>query len=95
MYSTVKTFESCDGRERVLIARRPDGTYTYQRQWLSVALPNSDPDSPVDAGNEPEDAWDPPGPDCGIYDSADTAENEARQRVPWLVDGWHSCGITR
>jgi hypothetical protein len=86
MHSTVKTLESLDRRERVLISRRPDGTYTYQRQWLSAALPNDDPDSPIviDASRELEMAWGPPGPDCGIYDSADTAENEARQRVPWL-----------
>jgi hypothetical protein len=87
MYSTVKTFESFDGRERVLISRRPEGNYTYRRQWLSAALPNDDPDSPiVNAGQEREMPWGPPGPDCGIYDSADTAENEARQRVPWLAD---------
>ena len=72
MYSTVKTLESLDRRERVLISRRLDGTYTYQRQWLSAASSNN------------VTAWGPPGPDCGIYDSADTAENEARQRVPWL-----------
>jgi hypothetical protein len=59
MYSTVKTFESFDGRERVLISRRPDGNYTYRRQWLSAALPNDDPDSPiVNAGQEREMPWD-------------------------------------
>jgi hypothetical protein len=85
MYSTVKTLESSDGRERVLISRRPDGTYTYQRQWRSAALPNRDPDNPIVRANEErEGAWGPLGPDCGIYDSADTAETEARQRVPWL-----------
>jgi hypothetical protein len=85
MYSTIKTLESSDSRERVLISRRPDGTYTYQRQWLSAALPNSDPDSPiVDINQKREVTWGPAGPDCGIYDSADTAESEARQRVPWL-----------
>jgi hypothetical protein len=85
MYPTVKTLESFDRRERVLIARRPDGNYTYRRQWLSAALPNTDPDSPIiDVSQELEMTWGPPGPDCGIYDSADTAENEARQRVPWL-----------
>jgi len=90
MYSTVKTLESSDGRERVLISRRPDGTYTYQRQWLSAAVPNNDPDSPiVDANEEREGAWEPPGPDCGIYDSADIAETEARQRVPWLRHLFH------
>jgi hypothetical protein len=25
-----------------------------------------------------------PGPYCGLYDSADTAETEARSRYPWL-----------
>jgi hypothetical protein len=87
MYFTVKTFESFDDRERVLISRRPDGTYTYQRQWLAAAPTRGDPDSAlVDTGKQRENAWGPPGPDCGIYDTADTAENEARQRVPWLAD---------
>lgn len=27
--------------------------------------------------------------DAGVYDSADTAEMEARQRVPWLKDLFH------
>ena len=85
MYSTVKTLESSDGSELVLISLRRDGTYTYRRQWLSAVRPNSDPDSPIiDASEEREVAWGMPGPDCGIYDSADTAETEARQRVPWL-----------
>jgi len=87
MYSTVRTFNSFDGSERVLISRRPDGTYTYQRQWRPAMLSNSNPDNPiVDASEERQEAWGPPGPDCGIYDSADTAESEARQRVPWLID---------
>jgi hypothetical protein len=85
MYSTIKTLESLDSCERVLILRRPDGTYTYQRQWLAAALPNDNPDSPiVDSSQARGMAWGPPGPDYGIYDSADTAENEARHRVPWL-----------
>lgn len=29
-------------------------------------------------------SWGEPGPDCGIYDSAETAESEARSRVWWL-----------
>lgn len=87
MYSTVKTLESVDHRERVLISRRPDGTYTYQRQWPSASLPNDDPDSPIIlAGEKLEGEWGPPGPDCGIYDTAETAENEARGLVPWLAD---------
>ena len=27
-----------------------------------------------------------PGPCCGIYDSAETAESEARSRVPWMAE---------
>ena len=87
MHSTLKTLESIDGRERVLISRRPDGAYTYQRQWLSASLPNDDPDSPIIlAGEQLEDVWGPPGPDCGIYDTAATAGNEARGLVLWLAD---------
>ena len=85
MYSTIKTFESPDGRQRVLISRRPDGVYTYRRQWLSATLPNDDPDNPIGQTSDERDGpWGPPGPDCGIYDSPDTAETEARLRVPWL-----------
>ncbi len=29
--------------------------------------------------------WGPLGPECGLYDSALTAETEAMQRVPWLA----------
>ncbi|MBL0914112.1 MAG: hypothetical protein IBJ13_00905 [Sphingopyxis sp.] len=29
--------------------------------------------------------WGPLGPECGIYDSALTAETEAMQRVSWLA----------
>jgi hypothetical protein len=29
--------------------------------------------------------WSEPGPDLGIYDSAETAEVEARERVWWLA----------
>lgn len=29
-------------------------------------------------------AWGGPGPDCGIYDSADTVMAEARQQIWWL-----------
>jgi len=33
--------------------------------------------------------WSSPTIDAGIYDSADTAEMEARQRVPWLRALFH------
>jgi hypothetical protein len=71
--------ESPDGTERVLILKRPDGAFTYRRQWLS------EKPRPVDG----EEKWSQPGPDCGIYDAADTAETEARQRVPWLKAQFH------
>jgi len=34
-------------------------------------------------------SWGPPTVDSGVYDSADTAEIEARQRVPWLKALFH------
>jgi hypothetical protein len=66
------TLESPDGTERVLIMQRPDGAFTYRRQWRFE-----------------EGRWSSPGPDCGIYDSIDTAEREARQRIPWLKAQFH------
>jgi hypothetical protein len=35
------------------------------------------------------DGWSGLGPALGLYDSAETAENEARSRVPWLVPLFH------
>ena len=34
-------------------------------------------------------AWGPETIDAGVYDSADTAESEARQREAWLRDLFH------
>lgn len=28
--------------------------------------------------------WGTPGPECGLYDSLETAESEARGRIVWL-----------
>ena len=33
--------------------------------------------------------WGPATVDAGVYDSAETAEMEARQRVPWLKALFH------
>jgi hypothetical protein len=33
--------------------------------------------------------WGPMSLDMGVYDSADTAETEARQREPWLKKLFH------
>jgi hypothetical protein len=33
--------------------------------------------------------WGPASIDAGVYDSAETAETEARQRVAWLRDLFH------
>ena len=72
--------ESPDGAERVLILQRQDGAFTYRRQW------RSETSQPV---SDDEENWSAPGPDCGIYDALDTAESEARQRVPWLKAQFH------
>ena len=69
----LKVLESPDQTERVVITLRSDGIYTYQQQWWQA-----------------EDAeWGALGPECGLYDSSDTAELEARLRVPWLRAQFH------
>jgi len=91
MNSDVKILESSDGLERVIIAERSDGNYTYRRQWRSRAGAILHPDSPIsaEAFSLRAGEWDAPEPDCGIYDSPDTAEMEARQCVPWLRKQFH------
>jgi hypothetical protein len=80
----LKTIESPDGRERILIVRRTDGVHSCRRQWLSAEM-NSDPDSPIfERGEVLEGQWGAPGPYCGLYDAADIAEQETQGRVPWL-----------
>lgn len=68
MTSIEKYLTSPDDQEQVLIAKRDDATYTFQRRWRDG----------ID--------WGPLGPECGIYDSALTAETEAMQQVPWLAE---------
>jgi hypothetical protein len=79
----LKTIKSPDEKERVLIVQRPDGSFSYRRQWLHNAE-RTHPDSPPGQVYEMDGEWGPPGPYCGIYDSTETAENEACSRVPWL-----------
>ncbi|HSF13104.1 MAG TPA: hypothetical protein VLA50_09050, partial [Erythrobacter sp.] len=67
----VRQLTKADGTEQIVICRRKDGTYTYQRRWKDGAQ------------------WGPPGPECGVYDSAMTAETEAMQWVAWLADVRH------
>ena len=68
MPDLIATLPHPDGSERVLIVRRDDGLLTYQRQWR---LPD-------------DSDWGVPGSDCGLYDSVQTAEDEARLRIGWL-----------
>jgi hypothetical protein len=71
MDNHIKTLHVPNVKERVIIIRRDDGAYTYIKQWW----------------DEDGNSWGPPGPSCGIYDSVETAEAEARQKVDWLK-GW-------
>lgn len=78
MTEPILVLENSEGTERLLITQRLDGAYTYRRQWRNI---------PTSSLVPPEDyEWGPFGPDCGIYDSAETAEIEARQRIKWLKD---------
>jgi hypothetical protein len=76
----LKILDRPGGCERVLLVIRNDGNYTFQRQWLS---------GPSDSGNRDLsdgklNTWGAPGPDCGIYESIEGAEQEARLRIDWL-----------
>ena len=73
MPQATKTLERPDGKERVVIYQRADGGYTYARQWLDDTIGD----------------WGEQGPECGIFDSAVTAETEACQRVDWLRKAFH------
>jgi hypothetical protein len=81
----VQSFTRPDGRERVLIVQRPDGAYSYRRQWRSSAIQDH-PDSPILGPSDvtPE-GWAPIGPYCGIYDTQETAEHQAFWAVPWFA----------
>ena len=69
MDTIVGTLIRPDRLERVLVVRRADGLMTYRRQWIDQA----------------SGQWSSPGPDCGLYDSVETAEAEARAKVWWLA----------
>lgn len=62
---------SPDGKVRAVIVRRADGTYTYRAQWFV--------ETSTWVG------WSPLGPPAGVYDSAETAESEARGRFGELT----------
>jgi hypothetical protein len=64
---TLKHLVSPDGRCRVLIVQRPDGVFSYQFQFLEETQTGAQ--------------WGAPGPCGGLYDSAETAEQEARARL--------------
>ncbi len=82
----LRSIESPDGTQRILIVVRPDGVCSYQKQFLSLQM-NNDSDSPdFPAGSVPEKRWGPPGPYCGHYDTPMTAEQEVMERVDWLAD---------
>lgn len=81
----VQSFIRPDGCERVLIVQRPDGAYSYRRQWRSSAIQDH-PDSPIFAPSEvTAEDWAPVGPYCGIYDSQETAEHQAFWEVAWFA----------
>ncbi len=78
MQDRFRIIEKPDGGERVVICQRLDGNFSYRRQWA---------DASVITGDDP--GWGLLGPELGIYDSPETAETEAMQRVPWLKARFH------
>lgn len=72
------TFESPEGDQRVVLCRRSDGNFTFRMQWADLTVSTG-----------PDYGWGPLGPDCGIYDTLETAEAEALQRIDWLRARFH------
>ncbi len=70
MDEIIGTLTRPDGLERVLLITRMGGLTTYRLQSKRSA----------------SGQWGSPGPDCGLYDSLETAEAEARARVWWLAN---------
>ena len=71
MRKTVKCLPSPDGKKRVQLFRRDDGSFGFSAQKLATEYPS--------------DAWIPTGrySECFASDVS-AAESEARARVPWL-----------
>jgi len=79
----VKIIPSPKGKERIVILRRPDGTYTHYRQcrWN-----NHKAYSTAMFYGRPDDGWARPGPHCGIYVSPILAEQDALRDLSWPAD---------
>ncbi len=75
----VRTLTHPDGARRVPIVQRPDGLYGYEIEEFRR--------EEVEFRREPIEYWLPVSrPPIGIFDSAATAEREARSNVAWLKD---------
>jgi hypothetical protein len=74
----IKVFYSPDGTRRFFIERRHDGLFTFSEDMLSFD----------DCANK--QFWEPVHSSRpGIYDSAETAQQAARDGIPWFrsLDG--------
>ena len=83
--TVLETLVSPDGDERVLIVRRADRVFSFRKQFRT----DQDYGGPVQHG-WPDDyvaetGWTPPGPYCGLYDSAEVAKWEALGNVVWVA----------
>jgi hypothetical protein len=75
--AVVKTFQSKDQAERVLIIRRPDGLYSIGLERWRPAFEQA-PAPPIPA------YWAPAYERSGVYASIEIAEREACSLYPWL-----------
>ena len=76
MQQVLKTFISDDGSERVQIVTRGDGLFSFFHDHLARDWDKSLYWAPVR----------PFGSSLTLCDSAETAEREARGRVPWMKE---------
>jgi hypothetical protein len=81
----VEMIESLDAQQRVLIVQRPDGRYSFRKQFRADENYEDLYTFVWTDGYEEEPGWLPPGPYIGVYDSAETAKWEALCKVNWLA----------
>ncbi len=72
-----KIFDKADGKRRVLLVRRPDGNFgLVEEYWYENIFD----------GKLVAKGWDSLGLSKSIYETAETAEREARVHFHWLSD---------
>ncbi len=81
----IEMIERPDAQQRLYIVQRPDGRFSFRKQWRSDPSYTGSGKFVWRDGYKEEPGWDPPGPYVGLYDSVETAKWETLGKVEWLA----------